>query len=124
MPCAAVLGISLFLMVDRGIAQNAPEHNPMPTPLLGSWASDCGSDLPVRLDIRSDRAEVVGRSGTSTCRVAGHRALGAVRWYVDFGCKDGSLLQLDLYLVSRNSLLVARRPLGEACSYRRLDQKG
>ena len=62
---------------------------------------------------------MVSSSGVLTCRSANYRSLSEARWYIDLECQDGSLLQLDVYRVARDELLLARRPLGEACLYKR-----
>jgi hypothetical protein len=109
--------VGLISIACRGTAQTVAEKTSMPAAVFGPWVADCAVDLPVRIDFVTSGAEVVSRSGPTTCHVTGVRSLSDVRWYVDLECKDGSLLQLDLYLTGRNRLLVARRPLGEACSY-------
>jgi hypothetical protein len=98
----------------------AAEEPSLPPAILGSWASNCNVDIPHRLSFGPTSVEVVRGASPLTCHRKGHRSLSEARWYVDLECNDGSPLQLDLYLVTRMSLLVAQRPLGEACRYRRL----
>jgi hypothetical protein len=90
----------------------------VPAALLGTWTSSCGREFPERLHFDAEQV-VLSSPKPTTCRSTGQRQLGKSRWYTDLTCEDGSLVQLDLYLVDANSLLVAHRPLGESCRYRR-----
>jgi hypothetical protein len=96
----------------------------MPAAMVGSWRLDCAGHLPDRLRFDRTGAEVVSHWRASTCRLAGHRALTPSRWYLDLACADGSLLQLDVNAIARDRLLIARRPLGEACFYLRVPGPG
>jgi hypothetical protein len=91
----------------------------VPAALLGTWTSSCGSEFPARLHVKATEI-VMGRARTATaCRVTGQRQLSTSRWYLDLTCDDGSIAQLDLFLVGADNLLLAQRPLGEACPYQR-----
>ena len=90
----------------------------VPAALLGTWTSSCGPGFPERLHFDAGRV-VLSSPKPTTCRSASQRTQGPSRWYMDLACEDGSIVQLDLYLVHESSLLVAQRPLGEACSYQR-----
>jgi hypothetical protein len=90
----------------------------VPAALLGTWTASCGPEFPERLQFDAGRVSLEFAKPT-TCRRTGHRSLSRSRWYMDLACEDGSIVQLDLYVVNANSLLVAQRPLGVACSYQR-----
>jgi len=102
-----------------GIKQVSAAQPLAPVAIEGSWVSRCAAELPDRINFGPTGADVVSSSGALTCRLAHYRTLSEARWYLDLECKDGSLLQLDVYRVARDELLVARRPLGEACLYKR-----
>ena len=112
-----VLGL-LFLGCG-GIVHAAAAEPLTPGEIQGRWASNCAADLPASIAFGSTGAEVAGSSGVLSCRAVNARALSEVRWYLDLECRDGNLLQLDVYLVAGGELLLARRPLGEACRYKR-----
>ena len=89
----------------------------VPAALLGTWTSSCGPEFPERLRFEAVTV-ILGTSLKPTaCRRTGQRSLSKSRWYMDLACEDGSIVQLDLYLLNASSLLVAQRPLGVACSY-------
>jgi hypothetical protein len=110
--CGCLTAILLGAGVDLGARAELPEG------LLGAWTTDCRTGLPSRLEFRNDGAGSMRASGRVACRTAGLRALGTSRWYADFDCDDGSLVELDLNLVGPHTLLAAPRPLGTACTYR------
>jgi hypothetical protein len=117
---AIFVGFAGPLLVAAGGAGRAlAEAHPVPSAIVGSWRTHCAADLPHRLRVDRIRTEAWSRLGRTTCRLAGYRLLIPKRWYLDFDCADGSLLQLDINLVHRDRLLIARRPLGEACVYQR-----
>jgi hypothetical protein len=91
----------------------------MPAALLGTWTSSCTADFPGRLHFETAKVVLGSSPKPTTCRRTGQRPLSKSRWYMDLACEDGSIVQLDLYLADPNSLLVAQRPLGESCRYRR-----
>jgi len=100
-------------------ASSASAEARAPAAIRGIWRSDCTFDLPHRLRVRADTIMTWTGSGQASCRLTSQRALGPQRWYLDFKCADESLLDLDINLLARGRLLVARRPLGQACFYRR-----
>jgi len=112
-----VLGL-LFLGYG-GIVHAAGAEPLTPGQIQGRWASNCAADFAGRIGFGTTGAEVARSSGMLTCRLVNARALSDVRWYLDLECDDGNLLQLDVYLVAGGELLLARRPLGEACRYKR-----
>ena len=114
----------LFLIASCGIKQVSAAGPTLPATIQGSWASRCTAEVPAHINFAPTSAEVVDRSaasssGARTCRLINYRSLSQARWYLDLECQDGSLLQLDIYLAARDELLVTRRPLGEACLYKR-----
>jgi hypothetical protein len=117
-PSALAFLIGLLSSVSGGIGQASPAPA-VPGAIAGSWVSDCHADLPERIRFVPTGAATSGSSGTLKCRATGYRASSDVRWYLDLECSGGNLLQLDVYLVAADELLLARRPLGEACRYKR-----
>jgi hypothetical protein len=111
--------LGLLLAVSCATARSVAADPLTPAAIEGRWATRCAAGLPDVITFRPAGAEVASGSGTLTCRSAGHRSLGEARFYLDLECQDGSLLQLDVYRAARDELLIARRPLGEACVYRR-----
>ena len=106
-------------MASCGIRQVSAAQPRAPVAIEGSWVSRCAAGLPDRINFGPTDAKVASSSGALTCSLAHYRALSGVRWYLDFECHDGGLLQLDAYLVARDEMLLSRRPLGEACLYKR-----
>ena len=111
--------LGLFFLGYGGIVHAAGAEPLTSGQIQGRWASNCAADLPASIAFGSTGAEVAGSSGVLNCRTVNARALSKARWYLDLECRDGSLLQLDVYLVAADELLLARRPLGEACRYKR-----
>ena len=109
----------LLLVASCGITQVSTAQPPVPATIQGSWVSRCAAGLPDRIKFGPSGAEVASSSDALACHLAHYRPLSVVRWYLDLECQDGSLLQLDVYSVARDELLVARRPLGQACLYKR-----
>ena len=117
----SVFGFGFFgslLVASCGIKQVSAAQL-APVAIEGSWVSRCAAGLPDRINFAPTGAKVVSSSGALTCHLAHYRSLSEARWYLDLECQDGSLLQLDVYRVARDELLLARRPLGEACRYKR-----
>ena len=91
----------------------------MPPDLQGSWQSQCSGLGTDRMTFRSDDASL-GPGVMASCRLVGGRKLGDRRWYLDFACADGRVVEIDVLQVSASRLLVSPRPLGEACELARV----
>lgn len=95
-----------------------------PKALVGLWRADCSSFVPREFAIETaENIEVTASHARTACRLAGQRALTPSRWYLDLECSDGQSFQLDINILGPDTLLVAPRPLGEACAFLQVEMK-
>jgi len=119
-PLMPALTAGLLLAPSPARAQADAAAHQVPPVLMGSaWyhASDCPDDRVMRLEFLPDLARVNGMDGKASCIYAGLRQITPTRWYIDLECTKGRRVQLDINALSDGRLLVALRPLGEACFY-------
>lgn len=115
---ALSVGMGLMLGPSWARAQGTPDGRQAPDALLGIWYStvDCRDDRIMRLEFEPRRARANGMDGRATCNYAGERQITPTRWYLDLECAKGRRNQLDINVLD-GRLLIAHRPLGEACFY-------
>ena len=94
----------------------------VPPEIEGLWRPREPSRAEGALRLSSDSASIDGPGGASGCRLVGLRQLTRSRWYLDFECSGGGLLQLDINRLTDDLLLGARRPLGEAALFDRVSR--
>jgi hypothetical protein len=71
----------------------------------------------MRLEFYPEQTRAKGMDGKSTCSYAGQRQITHTRWYLDLECANGRRIDLDINVLTDGRLLIAHRPLGEACFY-------
>ncbi len=91
----------------------------LPKGLWGEWLGDCENGLPASLVFKKKALFESRTKEDLTCKVHAVRTQSEVRWYADFACSDGSVLQIDILKLGAKRILISPRPLGEACSYNR-----
>lgn len=114
---ALSVGVGLMLGPRWAHAQDGRQA---PAALLGIWYStpDCRDHRIMRLEFEPRRARANGMDGKTTCNYAGERQITPTRWYLDLECANGRrIVHLDINVLDDGRLLVAHRPLGEACFY-------
>ncbi|MDX2308971.1 MAG: hypothetical protein NW216_12080 [Hyphomicrobium sp.] len=92
----------------------------MPDILIGRWTSDCSEQrLPDQLSFAVQGLTWIVAHELLPCRLTGLRNQTARRWYLDFQCRDGVLIDIDVNLLVDGTILLNERPLGAACLYAR-----
>jgi hypothetical protein len=113
-----------LIVAPSALAQGEPRQTPPALAGGGAWYSspDCPDDKAARLAFLDNAAQVHGTAGSTSCTHAGLRQITPWRWYVDLECRNGRRIELDINALADGRLLVAHRPLGEACFYARSER--
>lgn len=108
-------------MQSMAAPQNAwAADGAVPAMLLGGWAGPCTADLPSTFSIAMAKNAVLLTAGRRSRRLTGRRNVTVRRWYLDFDCMKDAPLNVDINLIDPKQLLLAERPLGVACTYKRV----
>ena len=91
----------------------------VPPEIEGLWRPREPSRAEGILRLSTGGTGIDGPGGASGCRLVGLRELSRSRWYLDFECSGGGLLQLDINRIETDLMIGARRPLGEADLFER-----
>ncbi|MDX2259581.1 MAG: hypothetical protein NW205_11780 [Hyphomicrobiaceae bacterium] len=89
--------------------------------LAGAWvAEECRDGPPSVLALGDDGTlSIASAAEPVTCGLTAQRRQHRSRWYLDFDCGAQGRADFDVNALADGRLLVAQRPLGVACAYRR-----